>query len=136
MANTKTNTQTFCGKTQVVQYLTLAYVDTATEADYLIYDSSAVATTLGLTDTLNCNINSIYATVSAASTARVWLEFDATTDVVAMDLPVGMLTKNDFRPIGGLRNTSGTGKTGDIFLNATGLSTGDIITVVLNVDPR
>lgn len=138
MANTITNTRLFCGEKEVVQYLTIAYVDSQ-ETDYVIYDSSDVASTLGKTDTSNCKINSIYATVNGIGTAalpQVKLEFDATTDVLALNIPANTLVKNDFRPIGGLKNTSGSGKTGDITLTTLGLAAGDTLVVVLNVDPR
>jgi hypothetical protein len=135
MANTVTDTTLHTGNAQVIKYITIAS-DGTEETDLVIYDSSAIATTLGLTDTSNCKILSIYATVSAASTARVKLEFDANTDVLALDIPANVLVKNDFRPIGGLKNTSSTGKTGDITLTTTGLESGDAITITLCVDPR
>jgi hypothetical protein len=135
MANTVTDTTLHTGNAQVIKYITIAS-DGTEETDLVIYDSSAIATTLGLTDTSNCKILSIYATVSAASTARVKLEFDANTDVLALDIPANVLVKNDFRPIGGLKNTSSTGKTGDITLTTTGLESGDAITIILCVDPR
>ena len=138
MANTVTNTRIFCGTSRVIQYVTIAYVD-AQETDLVIYDSSAVATVLGLTDTLHSKINSIYATVNGISTAalpQVKLEFDATTDVLALNIPANTLVKNDFRPIGGLNNTAGTGITGDITLTTLGLVTGDTLVLILDVDPR
>lgn len=141
MANTVTNTRILCNNAQVIQYITISS-DGTEESDLVVYDSSAVATALGLTDTTNCAINSIYATVSAAQPAvsgagaRVWLEFDASTDVLALDIPPNTVVKNDFRPIGKLKNTGGSGKTGDILLNTAGLESGDKITIILNVDPR
>lgn len=141
MANVITNTTIFTGNKEVVQYITLLS-DGSEETGTVIYDSSAVATTLGLTDTLNCRIRSIYATVSAAHPtatgggARVKLLFDATTDVLALDIPPNTLVKNDFLKVGGLRNTAGSGKTGDILLTTTGLESGDAITIILSVDPR
>ena len=135
MPNTVTQTTLLTGNAQVIRHITLLS-DGSEETDLVVYDSSAIATTLGLTDTTNCRILSVYATVSAASTARVILEFDATTDVLALDIPPQVLVKNDFRPIGGLKNTSGSGKTGDITLTTTGLEAGDAITLILCVDPR
>lgn len=135
MANTVTNTRVFCGNKEVIQYVTIVS-DGSEETDLVVYDSSAVATVLGLSDTTNCRILSVYATVSAAATARAVLEFDATTDVLALDLPPQVLVKNDFRPIGGLKNTAGAGKTGDITLTTTGLEAGDGITLIIVVDPR
>ena len=135
MANTVTNTVLHTGNAQVVVYVTIAS-DGTEETDLVLYDSSAIATTLGLADTTNCKLLSVYATVSSAVTARVNLEFDATTDVLALNIPANTLVKNDFRPIGGLKNTSATGKTGDITLTTTGLESGDSATIILVVDPR
>jgi hypothetical protein len=135
MANTVTNTRLFCGNSKVVQYVTIAYVD-AQETDLLIYDSSAVATVLGLTDTLNCKIREVQATVNAAAAANVFLEFDATTDVLALSLPNNTCTNLCFDQVGGLKNTSGTGKTGDILLTTTGLDAGDSISLIITIDPR
>ena len=141
MANTVTNTRLQATETQVIQYITISS-DGTEESDLVIYDSSAVATALGKDDTSNCAINSIYATVSAAQPAtaaagaRAFLEFDATTDILALDIPPNTVVKNDFRPIGKLKNTAGSGKTGDILLNTAGLESGDKITIILNVDPR
>ncbi len=132
MVNTVTNTRLNAGYKNIIQYITIAS-DGSEETDLVVYDSSAVATALGITDPLTCAINSIYATVSAADTARVILEFDADTDVLALDIPPLHVTKNDFKPIGGLRNTAGTGITGDITLTTTGLAAGDYITIILNV---
>lgn len=134
MANTKTLKVITAGTKEAVVYLTLAYVDAATETDYVLFDSSVVAGLVGDTDPLTSNILEIHASVSAAATARVWLEWDASTDVVALDIPVQSgPTQACFEHFGGLPNQAGSGITGDILLNATGLSTGDIITVVLRV---
>lgn len=134
MANTIVNTRTLTGQDRVtIHYVTIAS-DGSEETDLVIYDSSVVATAIGITDPLICTLQSIYASVSAASTARVKLEWDATTDVLALDIPAGTNpTKNDFRPISGLKNTAGTGITGDITLTTTGLEAGDNITIIIMV---
>lgn len=136
MANTVTNTRISANKARVIQYITIAS-DGTEETDLVIYDSSAVATALGIDDPLDCTILSIYATVSAAATARVKLEFDATTDVLALDIPVQTSPiKNDFSKVGGLANTAGTGITGDITLTTTGLESGDTLTIIIAVKPN
>lgn len=136
MANTVTNTQVLVGQNEVIQYVTLAS-DGSQETDLVIYDSSAVATSLGITDPLTCNILSVYGSASTASTARVWLEFDATTDILAIDIPAQTNpTDKNFRYIGGLKNTAGTGITGDVTLTTTGLASGDKLTIILEVKPQ
>lgn len=135
MANTITNTRQIAGTKTIVQYITIAS-DGSEETDLVIYDSSAVATAVGIADPLDCTILSIYATVSAAATARVALEFDATTDILALDVPPQTLVNRDFKDIGGLSNTAGSGITGDILLTTTGLESGDKITIILVVRPN
>lgn len=48
------------------------------------------------------------------------LNWDASTDLMAVAIASGS-TVSDFRPVGGLVNNAGTGKTGDILLSTTGL---------------
>lgn len=134
MANTVTNTRILAGERKVIQYVTIAYVD-GQETDLVIYDSSAVATALGKADTLDCSILSIkYSSNSVAGLVK--LEFDATTDVLAWALPIAYGSKMDFCSVGGLNNTAGSGKTGDITLTTTGLAAGESISLVIEVRPN
>lgn len=135
MPNTITDVNLMATKNRVIKYITIQS-DGSEETDYSVYDSSAIATLVGDTDPLDCTIESIYFSASAASTARARLEWDATTDVLALDLPVLAPTHIDFRrcmPIGGLPNQGGSGKTGDINLTTTGLESGDSITLVMEI---
>lgn len=137
MANTITNTRTVEGVKKVVQYITLAYVD-AQETGTVIYDSSAVATVLGVTDPLKSSIRDIRYIASGAAT-KAHLLWDATTDVVALSLPYsagGASVYMNFRDIGGLKNVAGSGITGDVLLTTTGLAAGDTITIILTIDPE
>jgi hypothetical protein len=129
MANTKTLTKLVAGSKVRVVYLTLVYVD-AQETDYVVYDSSDY----GGTDTLTSRIMRIAGVLSAASAARAFLEWDATTDVAAFTLPIDRPFDFDFNSIGGLKNTAGSGITGDIALTTTGLAAGDTLTLILEVD--
>jgi hypothetical protein len=137
MANTITNTRTIVGRKKVVQYITLLS-DATQETGTVIYDSSAVATLIGVTDPLKCTIRDIRYIASGAAT-KAHLLFDAGTDVVAISLPYsagGASMKMDFKDIGGLKNTAGANITGDILLTTTGLAAGDTITIVLTIDPE
>ena len=134
MANTNTLSTLMTSPGNVLRYINIDS-DGTEETDLVVYDSSVIATALGLTDTLMCHILSIYATVSAAATARVELRFDATTDVLALDIPVGQVVDKNFRYVGGLENRGGSGITGDITLTTTGLESGDNITLILEVKP-
>lgn len=134
MANTVNTTYISCGHNKVIMYVTLVS-DGSNETDSVVYDSSDVASKLGLPDSLTCSLLSIEAYVSSALTARVKLEFDATTDVLAVNIPATMNMAADYSCIGGLKNYAGSGKTGDIVLTTTGLSSGDLITIMLVVRP-
>ena len=63
----------------------------------------------------------------------VKLLWDATTDTICWDLNADYTTDEDFTDFGGIRNTAGSGKTGDIMLTTTGHSDGDSYVIVLTV---
>ena len=63
----------------------------------------------------------------------VKLLWDATTDTICWDLNADYTTDEDFTGFGGIQNTSGTGKTGDINLTTTGASSGDSYVIVLTL---
>lgn len=126
MPNAVTINKVLNGVTHRVVYMTLVS-DGSEETDLVVYDSSAFQGT----DTLTCRIDKIEYSFSAASTARAYLEFDASTDVLAFNILPGFAQKFDFRDIGGLQNYAGTGKTGDITLTTTGLESGDTMALVL-----
>lgn len=132
MANTITNTTILDGSVHRVVYLTIAS-DGTEETDYIVYDSSSFTGT----DSLDSTIEQVWWSSSSATTAGVpanfKLEFDATTDVLALALPANDAVHLDFRPMGGLKNTAGSGITGDITLTTLGLVSGDSLTLVLQV---
>ena len=135
MANTITNTRTLVSEQRVIQYICIAS-DGTEETNLIVYDSSVVATALGIADPLKCTIiRARY--VSNAALGVVHLDFDASTDVLALAMPYnGGNMDMDFKDIGGLKNTAGTGITGDILLTTTGLVSGDHITLILEVRPN
>ncbi len=140
MANTLTINYKSYGIKDTILYATLAS-DGSEESDTVIYDSSAVATALGITDTLTCTLRwiKVYAAVSngAAGTFRGKLEFDATTDVLAFSIPSGNgAAEADFTCTGGLKNYAGTGVTGDITLTTLGLDAGDSLIIEMSVSPK
>lgn len=136
MANTVTNTRINLGDRRVIQYICIDS-DGTEETDLVVYDSSAVAAAMtpAKVDPLNCRINSVKM-ISNSALGVIKLEFDATTDVLALALPFGGADVDmDFKCFGGLKNTSGSGKTGDITLTTTGLAAGDAVTLILDIDP-
>jgi hypothetical protein len=63
----------------------------------------------------------------------VKLLWDATTDTICWDLNSDYTTDEDFTGFGGIQNTAGTGKTGDINLTTTGHTSGDSYVIVLTL---
>ncbi len=59
--------------------------------------------------------------------------FDASTDVLAWELPADYADTLDFSEFVGLVNNSGTGKTGDILFTTVGHSSGDSYSIVLKL---
>ena len=63
----------------------------------------------------------------------VKLLWDATTDTICWDLNENYTDSEDFTEFGGIRNTAGSGKTGDIMLTTTGHAGGDSYVIVLTL---
>ena len=57
--------------------------------------------------------------------------WDATADVIALELPADYSDTLDFSDIGGLPNYAGVGKTGDIQFTTVGAGSGDTYSVTL-----
>jgi hypothetical protein len=68
----------------------------------------------------------------------VRIEWDATTDTVAWLVPANQTGYLDFRELfpGGVRNNSGTGKTGDVFFTTVGHTAGDTYSIILHLKKR
>tara|TARA_R100000687_G_scaffold62597_1_gene50610 strand:- start:1631 stop:2032 length:402 start_codon:yes stop_codon:yes gene_type:complete len=57
--------------------------------------------------------------------------WDATTDVIAAELPADYSDTLDFSDISGLPNYSGSGKTGDVQFTTVGAGSGETYTVII-----
>lgn len=64
----------------------------------------------------------------------VQMLWEATADVLAYTL--GGEGEIDFRPVGGLINNAGTGKTGNILFTTSGHTAGDSYSIILEMDKR
>lgn len=53
------------------------------------------------------------------------LLWDATTDIMAFEIPDSSYVDHDFYHEGGLPNNAGSGKTGDLLITTTGLGSAD-----------
>ena len=59
--------------------------------------------------------------------------FDASTDVLAWEVPADYADTADFSEFVGLVNNAGSGKTGDINFTTVGHSSGDSYSIVLKL---
>ena len=94
-------------------------------------DVSALATRS--TDGATCTGVRLAKIVYSTFGMSVKLLWDATTDTICWDLNSDYTTDEDFTEFGGIRNTSGSGKTGDIKLTTTGHTSGDSYVIVLTL---
>lgn len=62
--------------------------------------------------------------------------WDATVDDLACIIPDTKSGVIDYRPIGGLKNTSGAGKTGNLLFTTVGASIGDAYAITLHVKKK
>ena len=62
---------------------------------------------------------------------KVSILFDATSDVLAIQLGDNQSGYHDYTSFGGLTNNAGSGKTGDIKFTTVGHSSGDTYTIIL-----
>jgi hypothetical protein len=134
------------GLREVVAYTVLPITTNLTNS--IVYNAATVLTNLQaaypghfLTTANAAAILHLYGSVStsanpAAASAKpiVVLNFDATTPVIAMDIPVATNpVDSDFCCFGGIQSTAGAGNTGNITVTTTNLASGDVITIVLKV---
>jgi hypothetical protein len=132
VANTITLKNQLVSPHKAIVYLTLAS-DGSQETDTTVYDSSVVATALGIPDPKISKIMSIrWSSNSALGICK--LNWDASTKVLAWALPfAGRQGNAKFYHFGGLLNTGGAGITGDINITTTGLASGDALSLILEV---
>ena len=130
MADAVTSTTILDGDRKAVIQLTNTSDGTGESAVTKV-DVSALSTRTsdGATCT-GCKIEKIAYTTFGMSVKLLW---DATTDTIALDLNSGYSDSFDFSEFGGLQNTSGSGKTGDIQLTTTGHASGDSYVIVLTI---
>lgn len=75
-------------------------------------------------------IERIWYATAGMSVRILW---DATTDVDAFLIPLDQCGEFDFREFGGLKNNSGTGKTGDIMFSTIAHTASDVYTIIMQV---
>ena len=70
---------------------------------------------------------------SVVGFTQVQLFWDATTDTIALALAESSNGHMDFTDVGGIKNTSGSGKTGDIQLTTVGAANLDSYVIILEL---
>ena len=130
MADAVTATTVEDGPRKAVFYLTNTSDGTGESAVTKVDVSGlAVRSTDGATCT-GCKLSKIDYTTFGMSVKLLW---DATTDTICLNLNADFSDQLDFSEYGGIQNTSGSGKTGDIKLTTTGHSSGDTYVIVVTV---
>ena len=62
---------------------------------------------------------------------KVRILFDASTDVMAIELGENQSGNHDYRSFGGLTNNAGSGKTGDVAFTTVGHTSADTYTIIM-----
>ena len=86
--------------------------------------------------------NDVGKSCTGASIEKIWwqcngmkvqLLFDATSNVIAIELGENQSGYSDYTSFGGIINNAGSGKTGDILFTTVGHSSADSYTIILQV---
>ena len=86
--------------------------------------------------------NSIGQSCTGATIQKIWWQcigmkvqilFDATSDVLAIELGENQSGDHDYTSFGGIPNNAGSGKTGDIKFTTIGHTSADSYTIILQV---
>tara|TARA_R100001015_G_C4474219_1_gene56840 strand:+ start:103 stop:507 length:405 start_codon:yes stop_codon:yes gene_type:complete len=65
---------------------------------------------------------------------RVQMLWDATSNVICLELGENQSGDSDFSTFGGLTNNSGSGKTGDLLFTTVGHTSGDSYSIILQLN--
>lgn len=126
MANSVTMQTMHDGHRNLVVEIKIAGDGSGEESGTLVIDVSSYAAPVPS----EVRILTVTANLGSFDASLYW---DATTDVMAAAISGGGSSTSDYRPIGGLKNNAGTGKTGDILLSTLGLATGERGTILLEM---
>lgn len=99
--------------------------DGTEESDLVIFDNSAFSE-----DTSKGSLMQVWAGGDAGTLRLSW---DQTADSIAFIADADGGGHWDFREFGGIHNPNGTGATGDLLLDTTGMDSGDEVMLVFHV---
>ena len=127
MADTVTSQTIIDGaKTAIVKFTNES--DGTGEASVKKVDVSALSTN-GAGDT--CSSVTIKRIYWACRGMGVDIEFDASTNVLAICLPADSTGDEEYDTFGGIPNNAGSGKTGDLDFTTVSASSGDAYSIIL-----
>jgi len=129
MADAVTATTLHDGGSIAVVHLT-SVSDGTGEAAVVKVDVSALSS---MSANVPCASVSIENVTYACAGLAVRLLWDATADVLALVLPENQAGRLNYEAIGGLKNTGGAGKTGDLLLTTVGAGSGDGYAITLTL---
>tara|TARA_Y100001938_G_C8040058_1_gene405668 strand:+ start:429 stop:839 length:411 start_codon:yes stop_codon:yes gene_type:complete len=130
MADAVTSTEILDGDKDFILQLTNVSDGTGESAVAKVDVSSLAARTSDGAACTGVKLSKVYYSIMDFSS--VLLEWDATSNTLCIELNPNTDGVLDFSPFGGLQNTSGSGKTGDIALTTVGASNGDTYLIVLH----
>ena len=93
-------------------------------------DVSALSASGNKQTCTGCSIEKIWYITNGM---KVKILFDATSDVLALELPDTDSGYFDYSSFGGIANNAGSGKTGDIMFTTVGHTSADSYTIILQV---
>tara|TARA_R100001015_G_C4624626_1_gene182842 strand:- start:1783 stop:2181 length:399 start_codon:yes stop_codon:yes gene_type:complete len=129
MADTVASTTIQDGvRTSVLRFTNVS--DGTGESEVVKVDASALAAMTSGSKSTNIKIMRCWWSISGMD---VDMLFDASTNILALSLTSDGAGYLDFTSFGGLPNTAGSGKTGDILFTTRNHTSGDTYTIILEV---
>ncbi len=131
MAATTTITTVSDGQKSKIINVVILSADAAELTDSIVYDYSADTVIPNGRSASGVKIKQVWFENPTAA-GQVFIEFDGTTDVMAVGCGISDSHYSDYRYFGGLRNTA-TAPTGDITVTTLGLAVADQISLTLEI---
>lgn len=124
MANTITKKVTLDGERNHILQIHIVGDGTGDESATQLVDISGLSGA-----PTKVRIDKVFWSLTGFSATLLW---DADTDVATLELSEGS-DGIDFRDLGGIQDTGGANRTGDIMITTTGLGNGDSGTIILQL---
>jgi len=127
MANTVTQRTLYgaANSKNVVRLITIVS-DGTEESDLVIYDNSALVN--------NVAKGRLIRIIASGSSCQCQLKWDQSTDSPAFIFDPANSIDFCFKHFGGISNPNATGATGDLLLTTTNLDSGDVVSIIIEVE--